>query len=90
MVDLTYSVLTRAFRLTGSVEMHSIRRQTRLSCFFFHYIFTLIRCCAIITRSASSALALVNFSAIQGCNRVHSLFAFVTDTVDKPELSVSF
>lgn len=32
MVDSTYSVLTRAFRLTGSLEIHSIYNQMRLSC----------------------------------------------------------
>lgn len=32
MVDLTYSVLTRAFRLTGSLEMHSICNQTSFTC----------------------------------------------------------
>lgn len=57
---------------------------------YCHYIFTLIRCCAIITWPASGTLALVGFSAIQGCNRVHSPFASVIDTVDKLAPSAFF
>lgn len=89
MVDSTYSVLTRAFRLTGSLEIHSIYNQMRLSCCLGHYILTRICCCAIITRPASRTLALVSLSAVQGCNPVLSPFVSVIDTVGKPMLFAS-